>query len=302
MAPVLGGLLLCTVLCARAASDARWDPTGTSLLSQRARAMRGHVAAKDDCASGLCGGIASYPVAARRPGDTRFYAEFDVPALPKAVDGITDFIYFNIFFSGYKDGKMNQFVPQLMLGNPLCNSTGPPEYKPIWHEHDTWVFGSQYFFEVHNRTSNKTEGHAATGELFPAQFGEVIWTSFELDTKWTWNLSMGILGDPARTSTVISEKPFMGLVEYDTKSWAEPQYNHTNVNSCWELYNVRDRAHYPSSGSTYDMRVTTDVPGGVKWSTRWSEIEKPTCEGAPTSEIYEVHNETQQDIFWRIYW
>ena len=66
---------------------------------------------------------------------------------------------------------MNQFVPQLMLGNPLCDSTGPPLYKPIWHEHTTWVIGSQYFFELFNHTANKTEGHAATGELFDVKAG-----------------------------------------------------------------------------------------------------------------------------------
>ena len=27
---------------------------------------------------------------------------------------------------------MNQFVPQLMLGNSLTNSSGPPDYKPQW--------------------------------------------------------------------------------------------------------------------------------------------------------------------------
>ena len=44
----------------------------------------------------------------------------------------------------------------VMLGNPLCNSTGPPLYKPLWAEHKEWVFGSQYFMEIYNRTSNNT--------------------------------------------------------------------------------------------------------------------------------------------------
>jgi hypothetical protein len=38
---------------------------------------------------------------------------------------------------------MNQFVPQLMLGNPLDGSSGPPLYKPKWHAHNTWCFGAQ---------------------------------------------------------------------------------------------------------------------------------------------------------------
>jgi hypothetical protein len=72
-----------------------------------------------------------------------------------------------------------------MLGNPLCDSTGPPFYKPLYHQHDRWVFGSQvlwllcllafvligfaligwqYFGEIFNETSNKTQAFAATGE------------------------------------------------------------------------------------------------------------------------------------------
>ena len=31
---------------------------------------------------------------------------------PVKQDGVTFFIYFNIFFSGKGDGRMNQFVPQ----------------------------------------------------------------------------------------------------------------------------------------------------------------------------------------------
>ena len=111
-----------------------------------------------------------------------------------------------------------------MLGNPLCDSTGPPLYKPKWHEHKTWVFGSQYFMEIYNRTSNNTqEGHAATGDLFPAAKGEIVWTKFSLSPKWVWTLAMGIKGDPARTSTVVSSEPFMGLVSHNTTSWSEPE-------------------------------------------------------------------------------
>ena len=49
----------------------------------------------DDCKAGICGGMASYPVA---PG-MKFYSTFNVPGLPKnqsAIDNdITFFIYTN---------------------------------------------------------------------------------------------------------------------------------------------------------------------------------------------------------------
>ena len=73
------------------------------------------------CHGGLCGGMADYPVG---KGGTQFYSEFDVPGKPEVQDGICYYIYFNIFFSGKGHGTMNQFVPQLMLGNSLTNSSG----------------------------------------------------------------------------------------------------------------------------------------------------------------------------------
>ena len=151
------------------------------------------------CHGGSCGGMAHYPVG----DDIMYYSVFDVPEKPRKADGICYYIYFNIFFSGKGHGTMNQFVPQLMLGNSLTNSSGTcepvsvacgvvecaigvsrlgqfvllltwiltsgaPDYLPKWIQHDDWVFGSQYFFEINNtKTNNTHEGHAATGPFFP---------------------------------------------------------------------------------------------------------------------------------------
>ena len=103
----------------------------------------------DDCKAGVCGGMANYPIA---PG-MRFYSTFNVPGLPlnqSAIENdITFFIYANIFFDGgpgqCKDCKMNQFVNQLMLGQPLYGSTAPPSYNPLWMSTTTWIFAAQYF-------------------------------------------------------------------------------------------------------------------------------------------------------------
>jgi hypothetical protein len=67
---------------------------------------------------------------------------------------------------------------------------------------------------------------------------------------------MGVVGDESRTSTVIADKPFMGLVPDDTTSWKEKEYNECNVNTCWELYGVTDEDHFPSSGSKYDITIS----------------------------------------------
>jgi len=249
------------------------------------------------CAGGLCAGLAHYPVG---PGN-RFYAEFDVPKLPEDVDtSLTFYIYFNIFFGDVKPGKMNQFVPQLMLGEPLCDSSGPPLYKPIWHPHSTWVFGSQYFFEIFNDTSNQTEGHAATGDLFNCTEGEVLWTEFTLSADWKWTLNMGVLGDTKRTSSVVAEKPYMGLLPAATKSWKDDVFNKTFVGSCWELYGIKDGSTYPASGSNYTHIFSTENPGSIKWLTDWKEDEVPTCPGHPSSLITETHDAGQEVVLWNI--
>lgn len=115
-------------------------------------AARG-IAPADDCKASVCGGSASYPVA---PG-TKFYSTFNVPGLPQnqsAIENdVTFFIYSNIFFDGGRgqcaDCRMNQFVNQLMLGNPLYASTGPPRYDPLWTHANTWIFAAQYFMEIY---------------------------------------------------------------------------------------------------------------------------------------------------------
>ena len=82
------------------------------------------------------------------------------------------------------DARMNQFVPQLMLGNPLDGSKGPPDYVPEWHKHTSWCFGAQYFFELFNQTENATQAHAATGTTFNCTPGETIFTEFTLSKDW----------------------------------------------------------------------------------------------------------------------
>jgi hypothetical protein len=77
-----------------------------------------------------------------------------------------------------------------MLGNSLTNSSGPPDYKPIWVHHDEWTFSSQYFMEINNtKTGNPAEGHAATGEMYECKEGEKLWTKFSLSDDHVWSES-----------------------------------------------------------------------------------------------------------------
>ena len=44
---------------------------------------------------------------------------------------------------------------QLILGNVLDGSSGPPNYIPQWGTHQNYSFAAHYFFEVLNATTGK---------------------------------------------------------------------------------------------------------------------------------------------------
>ena len=214
---------------------------------------------------------------------------------------------------------MHQFVPQLILGNALDGSSGPPLYIPKWGEHQSWQFGAHYFFEIYNSSSQQVEGHAAYGNLFNTTAGEQLYTTFIGDPDGPhglqWTMEMGVVGDPSRVSTVTVSQPYMGL----GKDWATPslswnEVNYTNmcINSCWELYGTHeclgegslmsigatDRQHLPGTGSRYDIKIQQG--GTFDWVTKWDEDEgyDKLC---PSSNISEYHNDTIQHVIWDIF-
>jgi len=227
--------------------------------------------------------------------------------LLQAIDNdITFFIYTNIFFDGgageCEQCKMNQFVNQLMLGQPLYGSTGPPNYDPLWMPATTWIFAAQYFMEIYDNATAK----AAAGDYYNCTEGEILWTEYSLDDNWHWTLSMGVIGDPSRTSSFVSEQPFMGLLTSNgTSSWSEPAYKNAHLNGCWELYGIAPYGdtHFPSTGSIYDMRtIAGPQQAPIAWQTHWSNVEAPTCPGHPNGTFAEIHNTTQQDVSWLIFY
>ena len=145
---------------------------------------------------------------------------------------------------------------------------------------------------------------AAAGAWYNCSENEILWTSYALDDNWTWTLEMGVVGDPSRTSTLTVEKPFMGLLQSETKSWQEPAYATAHYNGCWELYGIAPygSTHYPSSSSVYDMRTTLGPQQApFPWQQKWSDVEYATCPGHPNGTFTEIHNSTQQDVGWLIY-
>lgn len=236
-----------------------------------------------------------------------------VPSMPDKIDGITYYIWTDIFFGDMGYGRMNQFVPQLILGTALDNSSGPPHYNPQWGNHKSWAFGAHYFFEAYNATSNQTQAYAAYGKMFPATAGETLFTTFSAELPTisggesaagpVWTLEMGVVGDPLRLSSLKVAQPYMGIGRdwpIPTVSWAELNYSNMCINACWELYGANDRAHLPGNGSKYDILIERPASLKFDWVTKWDEDEgaQKTC---PTSTIKEQHNSEIQHVEWDIF-
>ena len=130
------------------------------------------------------GGNASYPVSFDGSTGTIVNSTMTVPDYPRQIDDITYYLWTDVFFGDGPGGMMNQFVPQLLLGDVLYGSSGPPTYRPVWKSNlTTWMFGSHYFFEIHDENTKQSGAHAAYGPLYPTHPGETLYTTFELQKK-----------------------------------------------------------------------------------------------------------------------
>ena len=272
-------------------------PKMWSFLLSTALYMFTPVTPSTACKGGVCSALVHYPISG-----TSHYAEFNVPDLPQDVANCY-YIYYNIDWqpAGPPAVKhaMNQFAPQLMLGNALDASSGAPLYTPRWHQHNSWVFSAQYFFEIFNTTSNKTEPHAATGAIYPCQPNETLYTTFELSDDWVWTLTMGVQGDPSRTSVVVVEQPFMGLLPSQTQSWSEAVYAKAWSNTCWELYGITHATQYPIDDMRYLINITTNKSNSIPWSN-WTSTSQATCPGHPIATTHTTHTSTTQTIAWNV--
>jgi hypothetical protein len=73
-----------------------------------------------------------------------------------------------------------------------------------------------------------------------------------------------------------------------------------HVNGCWELYNVDTPHAFPSTGSDVQWTTTTRAPNSIDWFRNWTNIETPTCEGAPTAVFSDTVSPTWQEVEWTI--
>ena len=270
-------------------------------------------AAPAGCNGGLCvgmrggpheGGPSHYVVGNASTGFTSVRSTMTVPLYPKEMDGITYFFWSDLFFGDMSQGRMNQIVPQLLLGEVLSGSTGPPDYNPIYSTFSTWMFGAHYFFEVLNASTLQIDAKAAYGGLYPALEGETIFTTFDVYAGPfgpAWLVRMGVEGDATRVSEIRVEQPYMGLGRdwaVPSTSWAELNYTDVCINSCWEIYGGVDADHLPSSGAEYEIVITRGEKQTYPWVAQWDQDE-----GAGScfhSNISESHTQTVQTVNWGI--
>ncbi|KAG7354025.1 hypothetical protein IV203_003381 [Nitzschia inconspicua] len=254
------------------------------------------------CQAGtLCAGPGvSYSSIGRQLGVV-IRGEFVVPHLPESFSmDQTYYDYVNIFWrQNVFPGYMNQFVPQLMLGSALANSTNHPNYEPKWLELSSWHIGAQYFMAICDdddgtdvKGCDKWTPKAATGELVAVEPGEGIFTTFELvETENSanppsveWHLAMGVIGDPTRVSRLVVPTPFMGLLN-GTSSWMEDIYDAVYVGSCLENYGMTNSTSYPSFWKIdIEIQTAKDAAEQPMWQN-WRMDHDRNCDWQPKSVV-----------------
>eukprot|EP01084_Bolivina_argentea_P263841 446726_1 len=224
----------------------------------------------------------------RYPITNSFHSEFNVPPLPTVFNpqSMVYYIYYDLWFDPDGQGEYNQFVPQLMLGYCLCNSTNSGSYQPSWCHFKDWYIGAQYFFT----TNNHQTPHAVTGDLIKVKEGDIIYTEFIYDSEhYRWTLNTGIK-NTSLISTVIATQPYMGLLK-DTSSWNENAYQTTYMATSWELYGMEGKDNFPKY-MNYTSTVTSRNGAGNYW-TDWNWYASDTCDFQPNHYENTVTNNAQ---------
>jgi hypothetical protein len=191
-------------------------------------------------------------------------------------------------------------------GKALANSTNYPNYEPQWIKLNSWHIGAQYFMGLCKNNATSPDGfecdnetwisRAATGDLVSVEPGEVIETYFELvhvRDRLEWHLRIGVLDDPRRSSLIVADRPFMGLVA-STTNWEEEIYKYVYVGSCLENYGMIHRENYPST-----WEVLVDIWSVDPFSFRdWQLEHARSCSWQPKSSVLSIATPTWQRVKW----
>lgn len=228
----------------------------------------------------------------RYPISLSFYSEYNIPPLPKKFFPNVQiyYIYFNMWFNPDGTKNDNQFVPQLMLGHALCNSTNSGNYTPSSCFLNEWYIQSQYYFT----TNNTKTSHAVTGDMIKVEENDTIYTQFIYDTdQYIWTLNIGIVNTNIK-STVIATEPYMGLLSDNTTSWNEAVYQTAWVGCDWELKYLEEKDNFPLY-MNYTVTLKSEDNNGSpgNWWREWGFVVEDTCNFEPQHVIQTATNEAK---------
>lgn len=239
----------------------------------------------------------------------QFIARSQVPPIPPTFrpEEATVYYYLNLVMpdDGNSDvnnstkgyGFMNQFVPQLELGEALCGSTGAAgEYQTgacsIVDPLHQWVIQSQYFFGVLNHSGVPDPsgvswtGHAVTGETIPVFPGETVVTNFTQLQNGTWLLQYSVdVSSPGPGGPMPGRGNVMSVVQVDHPymnpdlDWLHPDFNHTLVGACNEVYNLQPRRGDVARPLEMNISIIDGAPAqDANWMVDWQVNEGlPQC-------------------------
>ena len=194
-------------------------------------------------------------------------------------------------------GFMNQFVPQLELGEALCGSTGAAGgYQTgacsIVDPLRQWVIQSQYFFGVLNHSGVPDPsgvswtGHAVTGETIPVFPGETVVTNFTQLLNGTWLLQYSVdESTPGPGGPIAGRGNVMSMVQVDHPymnpelDWLHPDFNHTLAGACNEVYNLQPRKGDVARPLEMNISIVDHAPSDdAEWMVDWQVNEGlPQC-------------------------
>ena len=192
---------------------------------------------------------------------------------------------------------MNQFVPQLELGEALCGSTGAAGgYQTgacsIVDPLRQWVIQSQYFFGVLNHSGVADPsgvswtGHAVTGETIPVFPGETVVTNFTQLQNGTWLLQYSVdVSSPGPGGPIPGRGNVMSVVQVDHPymnpdlDWLHPDFNHTLAGACNEVYNLQPRKGDVARPLEMNISIIDGAPTqDANWMVDWQVNEGlPQC-------------------------
>jgi hypothetical protein len=239
----------------------------------------------------------------------QFIARTRVPPVPPTfrAEEATTYYYLNLVMpdDGNSDvnnstkgyGFMNQFVPQLELGEALCGSTGPAGgYQTgacsIVDPLRQWVIQSQYFYGVLNHSGVPDPsgvswtGHAVTGETIPVFPGEIVVTNFTQLLNGTWLLQYSVdVSSPGPGGPIEGRGNVMSLVQVDHPymnpelDWRHPDFNHTLAGACNEVYNLQSRKGDVARPLEMNISIIDGAPSNdAQWMVDWQVNEGlPQC-------------------------